>query len=288
MESILFECSMSISGLPFCKYHALGNDYVVIDPLRHAVRLDGELVARICHRERGVGSDGILLGPLRDTEPFPVRIFNPDGSEAQRSGNGLRIFAQYLRDAGYLQGDAGSIASLAGEVPFSFLSDGLIELDLGAPTWTAASLPFTGVPPSAEIRDFPLVTAGGKVLIQGLSVGNPHAVVLGLPVTADTARRLGPCIERHPFFPERVNVQFAEVLDRGKIRIEIWERGAGYTQASGTSSCAVAAVCRRLGLVDDEVTLLMPGGVLQVRFAGAHILLAGPVSYVYEGIWPEG
>lgn len=278
---------MTRSGIPFRKYHALGNDYFVMDPRKHVFELDAERIARICHRERGAGSDGILLGPLNDSEPFQVRIFNPDGGEAQRSGNGLRIFAQYLRDAGYLKGDAGCISSPAGEVPLRFLPHDLIELDLGLPSFRAGSLPFTGVAPEAEVRDFPLDLDGAGVLIQGVSVGNPHAVVLGLPATPETARRLGPKIERHPLFPERVNVQFVEVLDRRTLRIEIWERGAGYTQASGTSSSAVAAVCRNRGLVDDEVNILMPGGELKVRFVEDRILLAGPVTYVFEGLWPE-
>lgn len=216
---------MNPSGIPFRKYHALGNDYFVMDPRKHTFHLDADRVARICHRERGAGSDGILLGPLDDSEPFQVRIFNPDGGEAQRSGNGLRIFAQYLRDEGYLKGDKGRIASPAGEVPLCFMPDGLIELDLGRPSFRAESLPFTGVAPGAEIRDFPLNLGGERVLIQGVSVGNPHAVVLGLPVAPETARRLGPQIEHHPLFPERVNVQFVEVIDRSTLRIEIWNGG---------------------------------------------------------------
>jgi len=278
---------MTLSGIPFRKYHALGNDYFVMDPQQHRFSLDPERVARICHRERGAGSDGILLGPLNDAEPFRVRIFNPDGGEAQRSGNGLRIFAQYLRDAGYLKGDEGCIASVAGEVPLRFLPDGRIELDLGRPGFNAGALPFMGVAPGDEIRDFPLDLGSERVLIQGVSVGNPHAVVLGLPATPETARRLGPQIEHHPLFPERVNVQFVEVLDCHTLRIEIWERGAGYTQASGTSSSAVAAICRQRGLVADEVVIRMPGGELRVRFVEDRILLAGPVTYVFDGVWPE-
>nr|WP_320131549.1 diaminopimelate epimerase [uncultured Holophaga sp.] len=278
---------MTRPGLPFRKYHALGNDYIVMDPQQHPIRLNPERVARICHRERGAGSDGILLGPLGAAEPFEVRIYNPDGGEAQRSGNGLRIFAQYLRDAGYLKGESGTITSPAGEVPLCFLPGGLIELDLGLPRWEAGSLPFAGVGPDEPIEAYPLDLGGEAVPIHGVSVGNPHAVILGLPVTPETARRLGPLVEHHPLFPERVNVQFVEVLDRRRIRLEIWERGAGYTLASGTSSSAVASVCRRLGLVDDDVTLEMPGGELRIRFVEGRILLAGPVTYVYEGIWPE-
>jgi len=167
------------------------------------------------------------------------------------------------------------------------MPDGLIELDLGLPRFEAGALPFTGVAPGDEIRDFPLTLEGERILIQGVSVGNPHAMVLGLPVTPETTRRLGPQIEHHPLFPERVNVQFVEVLDRRTVRIEIWERGAGYTLASGTSSSAVAALCRNRGLVDDEVVIRMPGGELKVRFQEDRILLAGPVTYVFDGIWPE-
>ena len=278
---------MTRSDLPFLKYHALGNDYFVMDPLKTPFEVDGKFVKRLCDRHRGAGSDGLLLGPLEPGEPFRLRIFNPDGGEAQRSGNGLRIFAQYLKDAGYIQGDQGLITTSAGEVRATFLPGGLIEVDLGEPSFLAGDLPFTGVGPQEEILAFPLVLEGETVAIHGVSVGNPHAVVLAGPSTPGRARRLGPQIEHHPLFPERVNVQFVEVINRSTLRIEIWERGAGYTQASGTSSSAVAAVCRRRGLVGDEVEVRMPGGSLRVRFQGERILLAGPVSHVFEGIWPQ-
>jgi diaminopimelate epimerase len=277
------------SAIEFFKFHALGNDYLVIDPVRTAFAPDPARIRGLCDRHRGLGSDGLLLGPLPvedDPQAFGLRIFNPDGSEAEKSGNGLRIFARYLLEAGYVGASGGRIQTAGGCAEITFLAaDGsLVQVDMGLPTFRAGDIPFTGLAPQLEVLGFPLQVGSATLTIHALSVGNPHCVVLAERVSPAKVRSLGPRLERHPRFPKRVNVQLVEVLDRKRIRLEIWERGAGYTLASGTSSCAAAAVCHRLGLVDARLTALMQGGSLEVALTETgRILLTGPVQAVYHG-----
>jgi diaminopimelate epimerase len=274
--------------LCFSKFHVLGNDYIVVDPTRNAVDPAPRFVQALCDRRLGIGSDGLLLGPLAVPEhpgAFGLRIFNPDGSEAETSGDGLRIFARYLFEAGHAQGTECQIHTLGGRSTARFLTpDGsLVQVDMGVPSFKASDIPFTGISPQLEVLETPLFFPTGPVTITALSLGNPHCVVFPGEVSPANACRLGPKIERHPEFPERVNVLLVEVIDRKRIRIEIWERGAGYTPASG-SSCAAAAACRRLNLVDDRVTVQMPGGTLGVEFAPeGDILMSGPVQPVFDG-----
>jgi diaminopimelate epimerase len=273
----------------FSKFHALGNDYLVIDPACFDFKPDGSTIRALCDRHIGIGSDGILLGPAPvegDPEAFGLRIFNPDGSEAEKSGNGLRIFARYLLEAGYARATGCRIHTLGGtaEVHFLALDGSLVQVDMGLPSFRAGDLPFTYLPADHEVLEVPLDLRHGVVSITALSVGNPHCVLFPERVTPAEARRLGPQIERHSAFLKRVNVQLVEVLDRQRIRIEIWERGAGYTLASGSSSCAAAAACRRLGLVEDEVQVHMPGGSISISFSSqGRILMTGPVESVFQG-----
>ena len=261
------------------KYQALGNDYLVLDlpgPLDALVRL----LPVLCHPHFGLGSDGLLAF---DPAAMSVRIFNPDGSEAQKSGNGLRITAAHA----VLEHGAPPVFEIrttdrANQVRI-LAADGVqvtCELDIGRPSFRAADLPalVNGEPDRVRIE-----TPLGPVTAALVSVGNPHAVVFDQPVTPRRAIELGPHIERHPLFPERTNVQLVEVIDRGRARIEIWERGAGYTLASGTSASAVAAALMREGLVEEEVTIEMPGGELNVRRdAGGSLVQRGPARRVYR------
>jgi diaminopimelate epimerase len=275
--------------LEFSKYHALGNDYLVIDPGRTAFDPTPPAIRALCDRHRGIGSDGVLLGPLPvpgAPEAFGLRIFNPDGGEAEKSGNGLRIFARYLLDAGHVRSRACRIHTTSGLAEIHFL-DGQgdqIQVDMGRPSFRAGDIPFTGLAPELEVLETPLQLPTGPVRVTALSVGNPHCVLFPEEVSEAQACLLGPLIERHPAFPNRVNVQLVTVLHRGSLRIEIWERGAGYTLASGSSSCAAAAACRKLGLVEDRVTVHMPGGDLDIAFTPeGRILMTGPVQPLFQG-----
>lgn len=261
------------------KYQALGNDYLVLDlpgPLDELV----PILPVLCDRHRGLGSDGLLAF---DPSAMSVRIFNPDRSEAQKSGNGLRIAAAHAV-LEHAAGERFALRTAGGPNGVRIMSrDGVevtSEVDIGRPSFRAADLParFEGEPDRVELD-----TPAGRVSAMLVSVGNPHCVVFGEPVTRERCLELGPHLEHHPAFPERTNVQLFEVIDRARVRVEIWERGAGYTLASGTSASAVAAACMRAGLVGDQVTVQMPGGALEVRRESSGSLVqSGPARRVYR------
>jgi diaminopimelate epimerase len=278
-----------VSEITFAKYHALGNDYLVVDPQTSPLDLPvesiGALCERLCDRRRGVGADGVVIGPYFGASgQMSLRIFNPDGSEAEKSGNGLRIFARYAFEAGYLSGRDFMLMTRGGVVAVRILDEraALIEVDMGAPSFRSGDIPMTG--PEREVIDEPLSVAGHELRVTCVSMGNPHCVIFGEEVSPAHAQRLGPLVERAPSFPQRTNMQLARVVDAQTLVVEIWERGAGYTLASGSSSCAAASAARRLGLVEERVTVWMPGGTLSVAFAhDGHALLTGPVTGVARG-----
>ncbi|MBL8966944.1 MAG: diaminopimelate epimerase [Spirochaetaceae bacterium] len=274
------------AGPHFRKYHGLGNDYLVINPAEFPFEPTEAAVRAVCDRNRGVGSDGILLGPLPGTGPS-LRIFNPDGSEAAKSGNGLRIFAWYLHEAGLASGREFPLLTKGGPVVAAVVDEAakLVRMDMGPPNFAAAAVPVLAE--REEAVDMAAEFGGKRCRITCVSMGNPHCVVLGLGSSGELARELGPLIERFPLFPDRVNVQFLEPLGPAEIRISIWERGAGYTLASGSSSCAAAAAARRLGLAGDEVLVRMPGGALRVEFAAGTTFLTGPVEKAFEGTFSD-
>jgi diaminopimelate epimerase len=279
---------MTVPMTHFRKYHGLGNDYLVIDPIDIAFEPTPEAVRIVCDRHHGVGSDGILLGPLTHGGGPTLRIFNPDGSEAEKSGNGLRIFSWYLHERGHVSAPEFPLLTQGGRVR-AWIVDPLakqVRIDMGTPSFDArTAAPGAGC---AEILDAEFDFGGERCRIGFVSMGNPHCVVLGKAVSETLARRLGPLVEHSSLFPARTNVQFLDVLGPSDIRIEIWERGAGYTLASGSSSCAAAAVARRLGLVAGErIQVHMPGGDLEIRFEGDTVLLTGPVEKAFEGTFSE-
>lgn len=268
----------------FAKYQALGNDYLVVEAgeFRDAPTPSG--VRRLCDRHFGVGADGLLVPKSSSgARAFRLRIFNPDGSEAEKSGNGLRIFARYLWDRGAVGGAPFTVETLGGEVTCRVTEDGRrVGVDMGRVSFRSREIPVAG-PPREVLRER-MTVDGHSVEYSAATIGNPHCVVSCDRVSEDLARALGPRIESDPRFPERANVQFLEVLDRANLRIEIWERGAGYTLASGTSSCAAAAVARRLDLCDAVVTVHMPGGALAIEISERfEVRMTGPVAAVATG-----
>ena len=269
----------------FHKYHALGNDYLVFHPAdfpEWAVPTR-EQIRVICHRNFGIGSDGILWGPLPSTQSqFGLRIFNPDGSEAEKSGNGLRIFSRFLWDQ-KLAKDRFTVETPGGHVEVVIKDEGrLITVDMGRVRFTSADIPVTGA--AREVLNEPITILDRTFDFCAATIGNPHCVIPLPEISAELAHRYGPHLEIHANFPRKTNVQFLQVLDRKNIRIEIWERGAGYTLASGSSSSASAAVAHRLGLVDAEVTVHMPGGTIGIEIARDYaIRMTGGVTRVAEG-----
>lgn len=253
-------------SLQFKKYHALGNDYLVYSLRQKQSPWTPEQVERICHRNFGLGSDGILEGPLPSTETlFGLRIWNPDGSQAEKSGNGLRIFSRYLFDEGLVGAEQRFQIETPGGLVSSIVHEGGAEVtvDMGKVSFDSDTIPVKGT--SREVLRESIRLNDRDWEFSAATIGNPHCVLILPEISEKLARDLGPQLEVHPNFPNRTNVQLVQVLDRNHIRIEIWERGAGYTLASGSSSSAATAVSHRLGLVDENVTVLMPGGQIQIQ-----------------------
>jgi diaminopimelate epimerase len=275
----------------FHKYHALGNDYIVMDPADYPgwTAPTTEQTRVICHRNFGAGSDGILWGPLPTTKAqFGLRIFNPDGSEAEKSGNGLRIFSRYLYDQKKVGTAPFTIDTLGGVVEVVIQPGGQqLTIEMGHVSFTSDRIPVAGA--SREVINEKIQILDREFTFCAATIGNPHCVIPLPAVTPELAHKYGPQLETHANFPKRTNVQFLQVIDRANIRIEIWERGAGYTLASGSSSSASAAVAHRLGLVDRSVTVHMPGGQIGIEIGDNFaIKMTGPVTRVAEGtLHPE-
>ena len=270
--------------MKFVKYHGLGNDYLVIRPDDIAGDLETSQVQRICDRNYGVGSDGILLGPLHsDKCDFQLRILNPDGSEAEKSGNGLRIFSRYLYDEGLVRETKFTVETLGGTVICHVQDSGkTVSVEMGKVSFLSTLIPVVGE--EREVLQEHMEIAGNKFEYCAATVGNPHCVILFEPITPELAQKYGPLIEIDSRFPHRTNVQFLEVLDRQNIRIEIWERGAGYTLSSGSSSTAAAGVAYKLGLCGPNVTVHMPGGDLVISFSkDLAATMTGPVTRICDG-----
>jgi len=275
--------------MDFYRYNGLGNDYLVMDPQKTEIIVDSNSAKAICDRHFGEGSDGILYGPLfNESGAIGLKIFNPDGSIAEKSGNGTRIFARYLVDEGYVTGEDPFEFNTDGGVVSALVLDKKLKIKMGM---GQASFLSTSVHAVGEVREMvneTLTIKNTELTVSCVSMGNPHCVVLLEDISSDVAKEFGPLIETHPLFQNRTNVQFLKVLDRKTIQIEIWERGAGYTLASGSSSCAAASVAVKLGLIDREVTVHMPGGTLAIDMDEEfNVNMTGPVAFVSKGFLSE-
>ncbi len=267
--------------MKFEKYHALGNDYLVLPSEELKGDLTEEAIRLICHRNFGLGSDGILLGPLpSDKAQFGLRIFNPDGSEAEKSGNGLRIFSLYLWDTGQVKDEPFTIDTMGGVVKSQIL-DGpdKISVEMGRVSFQSDRIPVTGEP--REVIGERIEAGGQTFTYNAATIGNPHCVIPLDDISEELARRIGPEIENHANFPQRINLQLLKAIDRNTIQIEIWERGAGYTLASGSSSSAAAAVAHKIGLCDRDIRVRMPGGEIEIQISEDYdIHMSGPATRV--------
>ncbi len=271
----------------FAKYHALGNDYLVIDAERFGTKLTRARVRSFCTRHTGAGSDGLLALAPSSHADFGVRIFNPDGSEAEKSGNGVRILARFLRDFGYTRRTRFSIETKGGVVHAELSSRrdaaGRISVDMGKVTFWSHKIPVRG--PRREVINERLRVGSRVLRATCLSIGNPHCVIFERELGVRALQRLGALIEHHPMFPKRSNVQFVRVATRKRLEALIWERGAGETQASGSSACAIAAAAYRTGLADRRVQVQMPGGKLSIEIGDdLTVHMTGPATPVYRGI----
>ncbi len=252
-------------NITFDKYHGLGNDYLVYDCNKNPAVLKKEHIRLICNRNFGIGSDGILTGPILEDGKIKVRIFNPDGSEAEKSGNGVRIFSKYLKDAGYISEDVLLLSTPGGDVKVRFLNEAgtLLEVSMGRISFHSRDIGAAGI--SGNMINVPLLFGEKEYLCTCVSIGNPHCVIPMKEISKELVCEIGKYSENAACFPKRINTQIVKVLDRENIQIEIFERGAGYTLASGSSSCAAAAAVRGLGFTEEEVTVHMPGGALKVK-----------------------
>jgi diaminopimelate epimerase len=269
--------------MEFEKYHALGNDYLVFDPQGKDISFSEKKIIRICHRNFGLGSDGILLGPTNsDQADFKLRILNPDGSEAEKSGNGLRIFARYLRDIEKVSTQPFRVETLGGVVTCQVSEDkSVIIVEMGKVSFRSDVIPVNVTGEAREICNESIEVNGKSFQYYAATIGNPHCVVPVKDVNPSLAMELGPTLENHSNFPNRTNVQFLQVIDRNRIKIEIWERGAGYTLASGSSSSAAGAVARKMGLCDENITVEMPGGEIGLLIDDEfNVQMTGPATRV--------
>lgn len=272
----------------FVKSHGLGNEYIVLDQDNISFELTVRAIQKICNVHFGIGSDGILLKVSTQKADFGLRILNPDGSEAEKSGNGLRIFAKYLYDHGFTKSKSFSIETPGGIVQAEVVEErngkaATVKVDMGKAIFESPKIPVKAT--TEECIDYTLNLEYRDYQINCVSVGNPHCVILKDELDEKEVKTFGPQIENNPMFPNRINVQFAKVLSRSEVEIMIWERGAGWTLASGSSSCAVASVMVKRGLTERNLTIKMQGGQLKIEIDHDwNIRMTGEVREVATGV----
>lgn len=265
------------------KYQGLGNDYLILDPSKNRVQLQGKKIALLCQRGFGLGADGVLYGPVELNGKLGVHIFNADGSESAISGNGVRIFAKYLIDQQYVKEQKFSIETLSGSIEVECLNSRATEfrVKMGKASFLSREIPVTGELREVVNETFTFHEKEYKATC--LTVGNPHCIIFTDKVSREMVKELGPYVENAEEFPERMNLQICRKIDTGNLDIEIWERGSGYTKASGTGSCAAAVAAYRLGLVESRVNVNQPGGMIQIDIMeDGTLYMTGSVGFVAD------
>jgi len=274
--------------LTFTKMHGLGNDFAVVDLLTQRAKLSPAQIAALADRHRGIGFDQLLVvePPQHPEADFRYRIFNTDGSEAEQCGNGARCFARFVVDRGLTKKHTLVLEVPRGTITATLQDQGWVEVDMGAPSFALDAYPVTfGARAQAQGLSVELSTDAGPATLTLVSMGNPHGVVF-VPSVADApVATLGAALQAHEAFPESLNVGFCEVVDRKHLRLRVFERGVGETQACGSGACAAVAAAREQGWIGDEVTVTLPGGDLRLRWQGpgTPLMMAGPTAFVYEG-----
>jgi diaminopimelate epimerase len=270
--------------LEFTKMHGLGNDFVVIDAINQSVFLTPEQIQQLADRHRGIGFDQLLLVETasKAAADFRYRIYNADGGEVGQCGNGARCFMQFVHDHGLTRKDILAVETLGGPLQLSREADGQVTVDMGMPRLEPADIPFL-----AATRDmiYPIDVKDGSIDISAVSMGNPHAVIRVDAIEHAPVAELGPLLESHARFPERVNVGFMEIVDADNIRLRVYERGAGETLACGSGACAAVVAGRLQECLSARVKVLLNGGELVVSWAGEGqpVLMTGPATTVYQG-----
>lgn len=273
--------------MQFVKMHGLGNDFVVLDLLVDGLQLDwAQLAIEMCDRHFGIGADGILLLLPSDQADFRMRIFNPDGSEAESCGNGIRCLGRYYRERHAPNAEQIRVQTGGSPAIIWVRDDRMVTVDMGAPIFTPAEIPVEVGTPDALTMSVDLHDR--DIPVGCVSMGNPHAVTFVEPGDLDSypLEEIGPRVEHYAKFPRRINFDVVEVVDPHRVRIRVWERGAGPTLACGTGACASVVVAKRGGLVQETVTAELPGGELAIEWAeGGHVLMTGPAEYVFTGAY---
>ena len=268
--------------------HGLGNEYIVLDSANIDFQLTSQAIRRICNIHFGIGSDGIVMKVPAAKADFGFRVYNPDGSEAEKSGNGLRIFCKFLYDYGYAKKRQFSVETLTDIVYAEIVEEEkgkamLIKVEMGKAIFTSKDFPVG--PDKKEFIAQKIMAGDREYEVNCISVGNPHCVVIKQDLDEEEIRKYGPLLENHPLFPNRINVQFAKVLSDHDAQILIWERGAGYTLASGSSSCAASSVLVKRGLIRGDLTMHMQGGTLKIEIDKEwNIRMTGEVREIARGI----
>jgi diaminopimelate epimerase len=272
----------------FVKMHGLGNEYIVLDSTNIDFKLTTQAIKRLSNIHFGIGSDGIVMKVPSSKADFGFRVYNPDGSEAEKSGNGLRILCKYLYDYGFAKSRQFSIETLTDIVYADVIEEvngkaTLIKVDMGKAIFKSRDIPVDSDKP--EFIGQKIMAGDKEFEVNCVSVGNPHCVVIKQELDEQEIRKYGPLLENHPLFPNRINVQFAKVLSDHDAEILIWERGAGFTLASGSSSCAASAMLVKRGLVKGDLTMHMQGGSLKIQIdSNWNIRMTGEVREIAQGI----
>jgi diaminopimelate epimerase len=274
--------------IPFTKMQALGNDFVVLDGTSYDFQLGAHQTKGIANRRFGIGCDQILLVEnCQDPDvDFMYRIFNPDGSEVGQCGNGARAFARYVSDKGLTDKNEIKVRTISGDMLLVLQEDNQVLVNMGAPIWQPVKVPFVADDESDSYSIEFAVNGQTQSIDAGVvSMGNPHVVLNVADVSSAPVESVGPILESHSRFPERVNVGFMQVINPSEINLRVYERGAGETLACGSGACAAVAVGRKLGLLEEQVSVNLPGGQLRIEWQGGDspILMSGPANYVYEG-----
>lgn len=270
--------------LRFTKMHGLGNDFMVLDLVSQHAHIQPKHARQWGDRHTGIGFDQLLIveAPSNPEVDFRYRIFNSDGSEVEQCGNGARCFARFVLDKRLTAKKRIRVETKGGIIELDVRNDGQVCVDMGPPRLAPADVPFDA---PAQALSYPLDVAGQRVELAAVSMGNPHAVLRVDDVATAPVHELGPKIEHHPRFPQRVNVGFLQVIDRHRANLRVWERGAGETQACGTGACAATVAAISQGWMDSPVSLDLPGGRLSIEWGGPGkpVLMTGPAVRVFEG-----
>ena len=280
--------------LEFTKMHGAGNDFVVLDGIRDRLPALEPLAVRLCDRHFGVGADQVLVvrepSAGESAADFRMEIYNADGSQVEMCANGIRCFYKYLRDRGLTSADEIGVETLSGVVRPRWMGPGRVQVDMGLPVLEPAKIPTHLGSGDGPVLDVPLEVAGETLMLSSVSMGNPHAVIFVADPDSAPVAELGPLVERHAAFPNRVNVEFVATDGRNRIRQRTWERGTGETLACGSGACAVAVVSILRGVVEPDVTVELRGGELEISWSGPgeRVRMTGPAAEVFTGTISSG